>query len=113
VSALWASKSGQEKARYCDVGYVNSLQEVVTTPTNNTTSSSNATNTEAEPTNTKTKTTNTEAKPTNALTKQTIIPKKACLNGIIQTSNVSQQKTLTLVTDWVRKTEANVSPYKL
>ncbi|PLW06830.1 hypothetical protein PCANC_26962 [Puccinia coronata f. sp. avenae] len=108
VSALWASKSGQEKARYRDVGYVNSLQEVVTTPTNNTTSSSNATNTEAEPTNTKTETTNTEAEPTNAQTKQTIIPKKACLNGIIQTSNVSQQKTLTLVTDWVRKTEANM-----
>ncbi|PLW51687.1 hypothetical protein PCASD_00601 [Puccinia coronata f. sp. avenae] len=108
VSALWASKSGREKARYRDVGYVNSLQEVVTTPTNNTTSSSNATNTEAEPTNTKTKTTNTEAKPTNAQTKPTIIPKKACLNGIIQTSNVSQQKTLTLVTDWVCKTEANM-----
>ncbi|PLW43690.1 hypothetical protein PCASD_08266 [Puccinia coronata f. sp. avenae] len=108
VSALWASKSGQEKARYRDVGYVNSLQEVVTTPTNTTTSSSNATNTEAEPTNTKTKTTNTEAEPTNAQTKRTIIPKKARLNGIIQTSNVSQQKTLTLVTDWVRKTEADV-----
>ncbi|PLW34261.1 hypothetical protein PCASD_17908 [Puccinia coronata f. sp. avenae] len=108
VSALWASKSGQEKACYCDVGYVNSLQEVVTTPTNNTTSSSNATNTEAEPTNTETKTTNTEAEPTNAQTKRTIIPKKACLNGIIQTSNVSQQKTLTLVTDWVCKTEADM-----
>ncbi|PLW40579.1 hypothetical protein PCASD_07809 [Puccinia coronata f. sp. avenae] len=99
VKSIWASKSGVEKIRYCDINYVTSLQEVITTP-NNRTASSNSTPAETDPTNTETAETEPNPTPKNQ--------KNVCLNGIIQASNVSQQQTLTLVTDWVRKIEADL-----
>jgi hypothetical protein len=53
VKALWASKPVHKKIKYWDIGYVSSLKEVIATPPNNPTSSSNLTaaETEANPIN--------------------------------------------------------------
>ncbi|PLW24254.1 hypothetical protein PCANC_27967 [Puccinia coronata f. sp. avenae] len=71
VKSIWASKSGVEKIRYCDINYVTSLQEVITTP-NNRTASSNSTPAETDPTNTETAETEPNPTPKNQ--------KNVCLN---------------------------------
>ncbi|PLW26916.1 hypothetical protein PCANC_28106 [Puccinia coronata f. sp. avenae] len=53
VSALWSAKTGVEKERYCNLNYMTSLREVVTTP-NNPTTSTNTTRAEPATTNTDT-----------------------------------------------------------
>ncbi|PLW22536.1 hypothetical protein PCASD_16156 [Puccinia coronata f. sp. avenae] len=88
VSALWESKNHAEKIRYCDVDYLMTLRETVT---------------DAPP----------SAVPhPKAVAEDIINAKKAArLHGRTQVSNVTQKTTTTLVTDWIRKTEADLQSF--
>ena len=85
VSALWETKSWNEKKRYRDVDYLTTLRETIT---------------DAPP--------STVPNPETVAEDIVNAKRVARLNGRVQISKVSQQATLTMVTDWVRKLEADV-----
>ena len=84
---MWATKIWQAKKKYRDLDYLKTLRRVISEP-----QSSNVPNPEA-----------VAMDITNA-------KRVARLNGKVQVSKVSQKATLTMITNWVRKVEDDVSP---
>ncbi|KAA1087258.1 hypothetical protein PGT21_027293 [Puccinia graminis f. sp. tritici] len=92
VSALWNTKTQAEKDRYLDLDFLNTLREVVT--------DESTTSVPPEPT-----TSYPSERPKDPSINASQVA--ARLNGRIQSSNASQQKTLTMTIEWVRKVESD------